>query len=293
VTEDGETREFSVKGGDYLHTCLSENGVKVSSSCGGKATCGYCKVRVLDGGGPILPTEEIFMSRQEKREGMRLACQVKVKEDLSLEIPDFLTTVRNMVKHHTFDTKITWRVKVDGNVPESPPGGKKKLAVKLTSEDEHEICGIIEEYRDPSGSVVPIMQQINKKYNYLPEDFLRFVSDHEDVPLSILFRLASFYNAFSLEPRGKYTLTVCTGTACHVKGAGRLVEMLEDELGIRREETTQDQLFTLKTVRCVGCCGLAPVVVVGDQVHGAMNAKKTMKVVEECRPEAGAGVSNG
>jgi len=84
-------------------------------------------------------------------------------------------------------------------------------------------------------------------------------------------RIATFYKSFSLEPRGKHIISVCLGTACHVKGAGRVTSALESELGIRRGETTQDMKFTIETVRCIGCCGLAPVLKVGEDVHGLMS----------------------
>ena len=92
VRKDDEVQEFTVEGGSFLLTDLTSHNIDITSSCGGKATCGYCKVQVLNGGGSILPTEEIFMDRQEKNSGMRLACQVKVKEDMEILIPDYLTT---------------------------------------------------------------------------------------------------------------------------------------------------------------------------------------------------------
>ena len=112
VTQGEQTREFEVQGGSPLLGLLTENGVSISSSCGGRGTCGYCKVRVLAGGGQILPTEELFMSRQEKAEGMRLACQVKVKNDLEIAIPDFLTVVRSMVVNKKFDPNKRWKVTI-------------------------------------------------------------------------------------------------------------------------------------------------------------------------------------
>ena len=282
VTHEDEVREIRAQGGDYLHSILSENGIAISSSCGGKATCGYCKVQVMDGGGPMLPTEEMFMSRQEKREGMRLACQVKVKNDIDIHIPDFLTTVKNMVTNGTFDSKLRWRVRIDGRAPEEVEK-QDKLALELGEDEEGWLCAVLEEHRDSGGAAVPVLQEINRRYNYLPESVVRGASEGMSVPLSSLFRLASFYNAFSLKPRGKYVITICTGTACHVKGASRLVSMLEEELGIDRESTTEDLLFTLRTVRCIGCCGLAPVLLVGDDVHGKVGRKKTLRLVEGLR----------
>jgi Na+-transporting NADH:ubiquinone oxidoreductase subunit F len=99
-----------VQGGNTLLSYLIDHNVEINSSCGGKGSCGYCKVKVESGGGQILPTEEIFMSRQEKQEGMRLACQVKVKNDVAISIPDYLTIVRQMALNNKFDTKKRWRV---------------------------------------------------------------------------------------------------------------------------------------------------------------------------------------
>lgn len=110
VARGEETRELDVQGGDTLLSYLVDNGVEINSSCGGKGSCGYCKVKVQSGGGQILPTEEIFMSRQEKQEGMRLACQVKVKNDVAISIPDYLTIVRRMALNKKFDTRKRWRV---------------------------------------------------------------------------------------------------------------------------------------------------------------------------------------
>ncbi len=112
IRSEDEQKELSVEGGNNLLSYLIDNNVEISSSCGGKGTCGYCKVRVTEGGGQILPTEEIFMSRQERNEMMRLACQVKVKNDLVITIPDFLSVVREMVENQKFDPNKRWRVTV-------------------------------------------------------------------------------------------------------------------------------------------------------------------------------------
>jgi len=113
VTKDGQKKDIKVQGGSSLLSYLTANDVKISSSCGGKGSCGYCKVRVLEGGGQILPTEEVFMSREEKQKNMRLACQVKVKNDVEILIPDFLETIINMVKNKTFKTNRKWRIKIE------------------------------------------------------------------------------------------------------------------------------------------------------------------------------------
>ncbi|MDA3810042.1 MAG: 2Fe-2S iron-sulfur cluster-binding protein [Spirochaetaceae bacterium] len=112
VSKGDDKEEFVVNGGSNLLTYLNEKGYEISSSCAGKGSCGYCKVRVVEGGGQILPTEEIFMSRKEKKEDMRLACQVKVKNDVNIVIPDYLTIVRQMVVSKNFDPNKRWLVKI-------------------------------------------------------------------------------------------------------------------------------------------------------------------------------------
>lgn len=286
VPSAGEVKEFVVEGGNSLLSSLIDNNVNISSSCGGKATCGYCKVKVLSGGGPILPTEEIFMSREEKRDGIRLACQVKVKNDIDVYIPDFLTTVKNIVKNKTYDPKLRWRFNIADKFPLQEKISRKKARFTL---DETKISEIIEEHRDQQGAIVPILQKINNVYNYLPEDVLKFISYNLNVPLSELFRIATFYNAFSLKPRGKYIITVCRGTACHVKGAGHVTSALKEELGIKMGETTEDMLFTLDEVRCLGCCGLAPVVKVNEEVHGLMTKKKVPELIKMYKGEGANG----
>ena len=112
VLEGDEAKEIIVDGGINLLTALNDNGFNVSNSCGGKGSCGYCKVQVPEGGRHILPTEEIWMSRQEKLDNMRLACQVKIKNDITIEIPDFLTVVHQMVLSKNFDANKKWLVKI-------------------------------------------------------------------------------------------------------------------------------------------------------------------------------------
>ncbi len=264
VHQEDEQKEFVVQGGSHLLANLTDNGISVNSSCGGKATCGYCKIKILSGGGEILPTEEIFMSRDEKRNDMRLACQVKVKNDVEIYIPDFLTTVREIIKNETYDPKLRWRVTRDDVI--IPEMMTRKL--KLTAEDEMKVTAIIEKHRDNKGPVVPVLQDINTTFNYLPEDILRFTADRLDVHLSELYRVATFYNAFSLKPRGRNIVRVCMGTSCYVKGGQRILEAVEKKLGIEVDEATEDLKFGLETVSCIGCCGQSPVISFNGDIYG-------------------------
>ena len=276
VTEEEETKTFRTQGGIYLHAALKECGINVTSSCGGKATCGYCKVNVMDGGGPVLPTEEIFLTRQERLEGVRLSCQVKVKQDVRIVIPDFLTTVRGIVDNELFDPKLKWRFRKAGLYHDLDGKGK----VKFKDEEEAKAHEIVERHRDAQESLVPLLQDVNAYFNYLPEAVFPLISGRLRVPVSSVYRVATFYNAFSLKPRGKHTIAVCLGTACHVKGATRILAALERDLGVKSGETTADMLFSLVPVRCIGCCGLAPVLTVGEDVHGHMSVKKVAGLIE-------------
>ncbi len=156
----------------------------------------------------------------------------------------------------------------------------EKDKIKISAKDMEIMNKIIEEYKDSEGGLVPVLQRANDAYNYLPEPILKYTAEKLNIPLSVVCRVATFYNAFSFEPRGKHIITVCLGTACHVKGAGRVIQALEDRLEIKKGETTKDKLFTLEAVRCIGCCGLAPVLKVGEEIHGLMSKAKVPELVE-------------
>ncbi len=276
--EDGKD-EFVVQGGSTLLSILIDQGMEIPASCGGRGSCGFCKLNVKSGGGDILPTEEMFISKEEKKVGTRLACQVKVKNDIELFVPDLLSTVKGMADSKSFDTRSKWTFAVDGIVQVE----EEKKKAKLDRESRKKVLDIIDENRDTPGPVMPILHGINGAFNYLPEAALREISKELDIPLSTIFRIATFYNAFSLTPVGKHKITICTGTACHVKGAGGILETFEPELKIKSGETTPDGLFTIEEVRCIGCCGLAPVLTVNEDVHGLMTRKKVPELIKHYR----------
>jgi len=128
-------------------------------------------------------------------------------------------------------------------------------------------------------SIISILQELQSIHNYLPEKELRYISEKLSIPLIDLFSIASFYNAFSLTPRGKHLVQVCLGTACHVRGAHRVLDETKKQLSIKPDETTEDQGFTLKTVNCLGACALGPIVVVDDEYHGNTRSQKVNAIL--------------
>ena len=139
---------------------------------------------------------------------------------------------------------------------------------------------IVNKHGKKEAGLIAMLQDIQKEKGYLPKEDLTRIASEVKVPLSRLFSLATFYTAFSLVPRGRHCVNVCLGTACHVRGGAKLLDKLERDLDIKPGETTEDKRFTLEAVRCVGCCGLAPVVVIDDNFHGKLNQKGLDKVLE-------------
>jgi NADH-quinone oxidoreductase subunit E len=139
---------------------------------------------------------------------------------------------------------------------------------------DEKIEAILDKYERDRGLLVSMLQDIQKEHFYLPREALVQVAGALDIPLSQIYSVATFFKAFSLSPRGRHLVSVCLGTACHVRGAVRLVEDLERRLATARGETTPDQKFTLDTVRCVGACALGPVVTVDKDYFGEMQASR-------------------
>jgi NADH-quinone oxidoreductase subunit E len=133
--------------------------------------------------------------------------------------------------------------------------------------------------------LIEVLQDIQETYNYLPEEALRQVSQKLDVPLIEVFRVANFYKAFTLKPRGKHLLTVCMGTACHVRGAPRLADEVLGQLNVAPGDTTEDGEFTVETVNCLGACALGPVVVLDGKYYDHMTPAKLRDLIEHVRKQ--------
>ena len=146
--------------------------------------------------------------------------------------------------------------------------------------EEEAVAGIIDKYREERGNLLPILLDINRHFNWLPRPSLEHVSQELGLSLAEILRVASFYNAFSLVPRGRHIISVCLGTGCFVKGSPRLLERLERELGIKHGETTEDRLFSLEVVRCIGCCALAPAMRVGEATFGRLSPDAVPKILK-------------
>jgi len=136
------------------------------------------------------------------------------------------------------------------------------------------------------GDVIPLLQAAQEAYGYVPERAMEEIAGVTGVPVSEIYGIVTFYKQFRLTPRGRYVLKLCDGTACHVNGAPDLEVAVEDALKIKRGETDRDLLFTLEVVNCLGCCSLAPVIMVNDETHGTLTPRKVTALLKKIRTEA-------
>jgi len=143
------------------------------------------------------------------------------------------------------------------------------------------VKAIISKYNGDKGQLVSILQDIQTEYHYLPKEALIKVSETMAIPVSRVYDVATFFRAFSLEPRGKHLINVCLGTACHVRGAARILEKIERGLTIKRGGTTKDRKFTLETVNCMGACALGPVVKIDGEYFGQMGTEKVDSLLNQ------------
>ena len=156
----------------------------------------------------------------------------------------------------------------------------------LAFEMKDKVNEIIEVHGNDKSSIITVLQDIQEEYSYLPMEVLEYVSYKMDVSPSKIFGIATFYENFSLEPKGKYIIKICDGTACHVRKSIPILEALRKELSLSNaKKTTDDMLFTLETVSCLGACGLAPVLTINEKVYGSMTPDTTVAVLNSIREE--------
>ena len=164
----------------------------------------------------------------------------------------------------------------------SEVGLSEKVQVVEVEIDYMELDNIIEEeFSNDQENLIMIIQAIQRRYNYLPRPALTYLSTKIGVPLSQIYGVTTFYSTFSLEPRGRNIISICLGTACHVRGGERVRERIEDALDIGDRETTEDQRYTLETVRCIGCCSLGPVIKINEDMHGHISSDQVNKILDQ------------
>jgi len=134
-------------------------------------------------------------------------------------------------------------------------------------------------YDGAPGELIPLLQSAQDHFGYIPRRAITYISQVTHIPESTIYGVITFYSQFRLQPMGKYVVRICAGTACHVQGAKMLIDTVQDELGIEVDDTSEDGLFTLSTVACLGCCSLAPVIMVNDETHGRLTPASVRKIL--------------
>ncbi|MCR4436395.1 MAG: NAD(P)H-dependent oxidoreductase subunit E [Clostridiales bacterium] len=148
---------------------------------------------------------------------------------------------------------------------------------------EQKLTEIIEKYKNTKGALIPVLHEAQELYGYLPLKVQKKISEGLDVPLAEIYGVVTFYTQFSLNAKGKYKIQVCLGTACYVKGSSKVLDKLREKLGINVGECTEDGLFSLDACRCVGACGLAPVMMINDDVYGRLTVDDVEGIIEKYR----------
>lgn len=158
---------------------------------------------------------------------------------------------------------------------------KKTVPFQGTKEQEEKLLEMIRKQKNEKGALMPVMQQAQDIYGYLPIEVQKIISDEMQIPMEKIYGVATFYSQFALQPKGKYQISVCLGTACYVKGSGEIYEKLQETLKIKGGECTLDGKFSLEACRCVGACGLAPVMMINDEVYGRLTADEVQQILEK------------
>lgn len=162
---------------------------------------------------------------------------------------------------------------------------KQKTVVPFqgTPEQEQKLREVIASYRDTQGALMPVLQKAQDIYGYLPIEVQTIIAEELGLSLEQVYQVVTFYSQFALNPTGKYRIAICLGTACYVKGSQNILDELEKQLGIKAGGSTADGLFTLEATRCLGCCGLAPVMMVNDEVYGRLTVKDVKDILAKYR----------
>ncbi|PLX04401.1 MAG: NADH-quinone oxidoreductase subunit NuoE [Marinilabiliales bacterium] len=161
-----------------------------------------------------------------------------------------------------------------------------KIEGEITSQDQVDLSLIdplLEKYKNKKGNIIPLLQGAQEEYGYIPREVFQKLANETGIKLSDMYGVATFYAQFRLNPVGKHIVKVCHGTACHVQNAGAITDALRETLNVEDGETTEDGLFTLESVACLGCCSLAPVMMIGSETYGKLKGSDAVKVIKEIR----------
>lgn len=181
---------------------------------------------------------------------------------------------------------MTQEIQVNENLrePEIPVVDDHDRSLDKEKDDQYrDLDLVIQRYSNEPGQLIRILQKAQEIFGHLPEEVQSYIAEKTETPVSEVNGVVTFYSLFSTEPKGKHTLNLCMGTACYVKGAQELMDTLKEQLKIDEGETTKDRLFTLKSTRCIGACGLAPILVVNGDVHGKASPGEIVKIIRKYR----------
>lgn len=159
--------------------------------------------------------------------------------------------------------------------------GQKCCCESMTDERDQKLQEIIVKYKDTRGALIPVLHEAQDLYGYLPLKVQKMISEGLNVPLTEIYGVVTFYTQFSLKPKGKYKIQICMGTACYVKGSGAILDKLKEKLGIHVGDCTDDGLFSLDACRCIGACGLAPVMMINDDVYGRLTPEQIEDIIDK------------
>lgn len=146
----------------------------------------------------------------------------------------------------------------------------KARKVVISEKDQKEILAIVDKYKDSKGALIPVLHEVQEYFGYLPLEVQELISEGLNVPLAEIYGVVTFYTQFTTKPKGKYAVSVCLGTACYVKGSAKILEKFESILNVKAGDVTDDGMFSIDACRCIGACGLAPVVTINGEVYGKL-----------------------
>jgi len=159
--------------------------------------------------------------------------------------------------------------------------GENECCCGCVDENDLKLKKIIEKYKDTRGALIPVLHEAQELYGYLPVDILKEISSGLNVSLAEIYGVVTFYTQFSLKPKGRFKISVCLGTACYVKGSGAILDKFKEKLGIDVGQCTEDGKFSLDACRCIGACGLAPVIMINEDIHGRLVASDVDGIMEK------------